>query len=76
MLKHFLKTSPNFLVSEKLAAVEPVHACSHLLPKPGIIIQIIFDELLDVIVGGSAVFRCDSVKLRLQFRSEMNFHYL
>ena len=69
-----LETRPNFVVSKKLAAVEPVQAGSHFLPKPGIIIEIIFDELLNVVVGGSAVFRRDAVKPRFQLRSEMYFH--
>jgi hypothetical protein len=76
LLEHFLKLSPDFLVGEKLSAVKPVHACSYFPSEPGIVIQIAFDELLDVVVGGSAVFRGNAIKFRLQFRSEMNFHFL
>jgi hypothetical protein len=75
LLEHFLKTSPDFLVSEKLAAVKPVHACSYLLPKPGIVVQIAFDELLDVVIRAAAVFGGDSVEPCLQLWFEVNFHF-
>jgi hypothetical protein len=72
--EHLFKTRTDFFVGKELSTVEAVHACCHLLPKPGVVIQVAFNELLDVIIRSTPVFLGNAVKLRLQFRREMDFH--
>ena len=50
------KTDPDFVMGKKFAAVEPTQARGYLLPKPRIVIQIAFYELLHVVIRLAAIF--------------------
>jgi hypothetical protein len=73
-LEHLSQALADFLMAEKFPAVELVKTGLHLLPKPYIVIKIVLDELLHVLVRASRDFRCNTVKLRLQFRGKVYFH--
>jgi hypothetical protein len=61
-------------MAEKFPAVELVKTGLHLPPKPYIVVKIMLDELLHVLIRASRDFRCNTVKLRLQFRGKVYFH--
>lgn len=67
---------PDFVVGEKIAAIEPTQARGYFLPEPSVVIQIAFDELLYVVVCITAIFRGNACELLLQFGFKMHFHRL
>ena len=63
-------------MSQKCAVVELCNAPRYLLPEPHIVIQVVFDELLDILVRPFMNLGCNAVQFRLQLRGEVNFHDL
>ena len=63
-----MKTIPDFLVSKELSRVEPAQAGGDLLPEPSVVIEIVFDKLLDVLIRAAPVFRRHTVEFRLRGR--------
>jgi hypothetical protein len=73
-LEHLSQALADFLMAEKFPAVEVVKTGLHLPPKPYIVVKIVLDELLHVLVRASRDFRCNAVKVRLEFRCKVYFH--
>lgn len=63
-------------MGEKFAAIELVQTALHLLPKPYIMVDIVFDKLLNIMccirVGSSG----GAIYFGLKFRVEDDFHSL
>lgn len=47
-------------MSDNFTAIEPAQAHGYFLPKPGIVIQIAFHQLLHVVVSVAVIFRGDA----------------
>ncbi|MGO9263154.1 MAG: hypothetical protein ACLQU1_43775 [Bryobacteraceae bacterium] len=60
---------------KELPAVELFQALPHLLSKPGIVVKVVLDKLLNILFRAAAVLSRDPIELVLQGRSEMDFHY-
>jgi hypothetical protein len=58
--EHLVKTSRDFVVSEKLTAIKPAQARSYLLPKPGIVFQVAFHQLLHVVICVTVILSGDA----------------
>jgi hypothetical protein len=71
-----LDAGPHFLMSEELSSIEPIQAHLYLLSEPYVMIEIVLNKLLNVLIRLTAIFRGNTVKLRLQFRSKVHFHGL
>jgi len=56
-MEHLLKTGPDFFVCKKLSPVELAQTSSDLLPEPSVVIEIAFDQLLDVLIRAALVLR-------------------
>jgi hypothetical protein len=73
--KDLFQTCPNFSVCQEVAPIKLIEACRYLSPKPGIVIEIVFHQLLDVLVRMAMYICGDAVKLGLQLGRKMHFHY-
>ena len=63
-------------MSKKVPAVELAQARCYLMSNPSIVVQIIFDKLLNIFVRATPVLRSNAVEPFLQFRSKVHFHGL
>ena len=64
--EHLLDTSAHLLVGEELTAVELVQPFLDLLPEPYIMVNVVFDELLDVFRRAAVVLFRSPVNPRLK----------
>ena len=61
---------------QKFPAVELFEAAIYFLPKPQIMIDVVFHELLHVVVGRRLDMSRSTIQLRLQFLTKVHFHEL
>ena len=74
--EHLFEARPDLLVGKKLPTVELAQTGRDLFSQPCIVIEIVFDKLLDILVRVAAVLRCHPIELCLQFPGEVYFHTL
>jgi hypothetical protein len=67
--KHLLDSTTHLFVGQEFAAIELVQAFSYLFPEPHVMVNIVFEELLDVFLGAAVVLFRGAVNSRLEFRS-------
>src|SRR5207248_3879455 len=65
---------PHFLMAQEVAAIQPAQGPGHFTPKPSIVLQIVFDQLLNIFVHVPVARGRYTVQLRLQFWGEVYFH--
>ena len=64
----------HFFVAQRLALVEPFQPLLHLLAKPGVMVDVVFHQPLDVFLCAAVVLGSDTVEFRLQVRMKVYFH--
>src|SRR5438128_11354282 len=64
--KYLLNAHSDLLVREKLFPIELIQPFLYLLPKPCVVVDVPFDELLDVLSGFLAVLRRNPENLGFQ----------
>jgi hypothetical protein len=64
----------HFLVREELSGVQLLQSLVHLLPKPRVVVKVVFDKSPHVLSGAAAGLFGRSVESCLRFRAEIDFH--
>lgn len=61
---------------KELASIQLFEALLHLLPKPGVMVQVLLHKLLNIGIRTAAMFCRGALNLRLNLGCEMDFHRL
>ena len=69
-----LDTCADLLGSAEFAAVKPLQTSAYLAAEPGVVIDVLLNQPLNVLIRPAVDFRGRAVELGLHFRSEMDLH--
>lgn len=61
-------------MGKEFASIQLFEPLPHLLPKPGVMVQVLLHKLLNVGIRTAAMLRRDALDLRLNLGREMDFH--
>ena len=74
--EHLLHSRSYFLVGKELASIQLFDALLDLLPKPGVMVQVLLHKLLNIVIRTAAMLGRGTLNLRLNLGCEMDFHRL
>jgi len=74
--ERLIETLSDRFVRQVFAPVELLDALAHLLPEPCVVVQVVFDKLLNVAVGVAAIFGGNLIQFGFKDRAEVDFHNL
>ena len=72
--EHLLHSRAHFLVGKELASIHLFEALLHLLPKPGVTVEVLLHKLLNIGIRTAAMLGRGALNLRLILGCEMDFH--
>ena len=61
-------------MGKELASVQLLEPLLHLLPKPGIMVEVLLHKLLNIGIRAAAMLGRGLLNLRFYLRCEMDFH--